>query len=396
MPKLNPFQALQAKPEYISQVTANSANFDSDSEIAAELKKNPLSFLHVTRNHLLRSENVQSLSTLFENSKEYFSQLIEKEIVKPTEGDIFYVYRQTHDDVSHTGIIGLCDIVDYQRNRIRKHEHTRPSTEMFVANLMETVNMIGEPLLLSHHHKQSLEDLLRWVIQTEPNISFEKKGKGHQIWVINDPDIIRAIQTEVGAMEDFYIMDGHHRAASVSNLYHESEDESKRYCMAYLLDSSQLKISSFHRLVKVDSMNDVVLFEQLRSHFWVEEVPDYAVHPEHKGEFILKCSSGSYRLQLKEAREQLDVRELENHVLSNIFQISDSRLDDRISFISTQDELTDAIIESQLPNTYLFLLHPCTFEDIALISDNDEFMPPKSTFVEPKCDSGLFIQPYGE
>jgi uncharacterized protein (DUF1015 family) len=120
------------------------------------------------------------------------------------------------------------------------------------------------------------------------------------------------------------------------------------------------------------------------------------VRPEQKGEFIFKGNEGSYRLRLKMAKDLLDVQELEKKVLSNVFDITDSRLDDRISFISTEDELTEAVIQTQMPNNYLLLLHPCTFEDVALVSDNNEFMPPKSTYVEPKCDGGLFMQVFGK
>ena len=177
---------------------------------------NDLSFLHVTKNHMISTNVGRNSDDVYENAREYFSYLLEKEIVDQHEDEIFFVYRQTHDEISHTGIIGLCDIEDYQNDRIRKHEHTRPATERFIETLLEETNMIGEPLLLSHHHKQSLEDLLRWIIQGESDIVFEKYGKTHQIWVVNDKDIIHAIQNEVHEIDAFYIMDGHHRAASVS------------------------------------------------------------------------------------------------------------------------------------------------------------------------------------
>ncbi|MFT5513038.1 MAG: hypothetical protein ACI8SE_001438, partial [Bacteroidia bacterium] len=193
----------------------------------------------------------------------------------------------------------------------------------------------------------------------------------------------------------FYIMDGHHRAASISNLYSEYGTEEKRYCMTYLLDCNQLKINPFHRIVESDAISEFAVLEKLSEEFWVEEIPDYAVRPEQSGEFILKCSEGSYRLRLKSMVELLDVQELEGKVLASVFGITDSRSDDRISFISTEDELTEAVVRAQSPHVFLFMLHPCTFEEIALVSDNNEVMPPKSTFVEPKCDAGLFMQPYG-
>jgi uncharacterized protein (DUF1015 family) len=396
VPILKPFRAIQAKPEFIKDVTANSSNFNSEEEMAKEMFRNDLSFLHMTKNHLISSKITRSSDDVFENAKAYISYLIDNQKVDQFEDNIFFVYRQTHNEVSHTGIIGLCDIVDYQNDRIRKHEHTRPANENFVANLLEETNIVGEPLLMSHYHKQSLEDLLKWIIQGESDIAFESKGKTHQIWVVQDADIIDAIQNEVREIDAFYIMDGHHRAASVSNLYSELNSDAHRFCMTYLLDCNQLKINSFHRLIKSDTYDFETIIHRLSEDFWVEEIPDYAVRPEQKGEFIFKGNEGSYRLRLKMAKDLLDVQELEKKVLSNVFDITDSRLDDRISFISTEDELTEAVIQTQMPNNYLLLLHPCTFEDVALVSDNNEFMPPKSTYVEPKCDGGLFMQVFGK
>ena len=395
MPILKPFNAIQAKPEFIQQVTANSANYTSDEELAKEMFANDLSFLHVTKNHMISSEISRESEVVYDNAKAYFDYLFENQIIDQFKDDIFFVYRQTYDEMSHTGIIGLCDIVDYQNGKIRKHEHTRPATEAFIENLVEETNIIGEPLLLSHHHKQSLEDLLRWIIQGESDVSFTKKGKTHQIWVVQDGDVIESIQNEVAEIGSFYIMDGHHRAASVSNLYTEDSAPGKRYCMTYLLDCNQLRINPFHRIVQSNSISTKEVFSKLQQYFWVDEMPDYAVRPEQSGEFVLKCDTGTYRLKLKGLDELLDVQELENKVLSSIFGITDSRLDDRISFISTEDELTEAVIRAQNPDNYLFLLHPCTFDDVALISDNGEYMPPKSTFVQPKCDAGLFMQQYG-
>lgn len=396
MPILKPFRAIQAKPEFIKSVTSNSTNFNSEEEMAKELFANDLTYLHVTKNHLMSIKIARNSDVVYENAKDYFTYLFKSQKVDQFKDEIFFVYRQTHDDVSHTGIIGLCDIVDYQNGRIRKHEHTRPATEQFIANLLEDTNIIGEPLLLSHHHKQSIEDLLRWVIKGESDIEFEKKGKTHQIWVVQDQELKQAIQSEVRNIDAFYIMDGHHRAASVSNLYDENQVDSSRYCMTYLLDCNQLKINPFHRLVEVADIDFKQMMSKLEQEFWIDEVPDYALRPEQRGEYILKCQEGSFRLVLKTTVELLDVQEFEKKVLATIFNITDSRLDDRVSFLSTEDQITEAVIKSQSPNTYLFLLQPCTFEDVALISDNNEIMPPKSTFVEPKCDAGLFMQRYAD
>ncbi len=396
MPTLIPFKALQVKPEFISKVAASSSDFNSEQELIEELIGNPNNYLHMSKSHLIDTDLTSASEEFFQNAKVRFDYLLDSEIITELNKEIFYVYRQTEHGVSHTGIIGLCDIVDYQSDKIKKHEHTRPSTEKFLANYIESTEVIGEPVLLSHHHKQSLEDLLRLIIQTDPMVDYEKLERRHQIWQIEDPDVISVIENEVSSLDELYIMDGHHRVASVSNLYKEYGTEEYRYCVSFLLDSNQLTISPFHRLVEGESISFETLVSKLEPSFAIEEIPDYAIRPEHKGEFVLRCSEGSFRLIHKQSSPQLDVQLLEETVLKQIFGVTDSRLDDRIRFIAADEDLTGALLEASMPGKYLFLLYPCTFEEIAEISDNNQFMPPKSTFVEPKCDSGMFIQRYGK
>lgn len=395
MPVLKPFQAFLAKPGFTHLVAANSSDYKSERALVADLRNNPNSYLRMSKNHLLKDGGSQISAEFFKNAKVCFDYLIDTEVVDRFKDDIFFVYRQTALGVSHTGIIGLCDILDYNEDRIKKHEHTRPTTENFLANYIDATQVIGEPVLLSHHHKQSLEDFLRWIIQGEPTIDYTKNEKRHQIWAITDQEQIDVIQKEVGALDELYIMDGHHRIASVSKLYQKYNHDNYRYCVSFLIDSNQLSVNPFHRLVQVDSKSFDELILELETAFVVEEIPDYAIRPEHKGEFVLRCSEGSFRLIHKHSSPLLDVQLLESTVLSRLFKIEDSRLDDRISFIASEEELSEAVIQSSLPGNYLFILYPCTFEEIAQISDRNEFMPPKSTFVEPKCDSGMFIQPYG-
>lgn len=395
MPKLFPFKAITPKPEYASQVCANSTHFKSEAELCEHIRENPNSFLRLTKNHLLNENIGPTSSEFFKNSKAYISQLFESQAVRSFSRDIFVVYRQSTSEYAHTGVIGLCDIEDYVQGRILKHEHTRPTTESFVSNLMEATEIIGEPLLLSHHHKQSLEDLLRFVIQEPVELEFQKHGKTHQFWYIESTELVEAMKTEVSSVGNYYIMDGHHRAASVSKLYQEKQSDDFRYCLTYLVDSNQLVINAFHRLVKDDSIKFSELMNYLSHRFEVEEIAEYIVHPEGKGEFILICEQGNFRLSLKERQLELDVQELELRVLETFFDVADSRLDDRISFVAVEEEVQDAIQLAKQPGHFLFMLHPCSFEDVASISDKGEFMPPKSTFVNPKCDSGIVLQNYG-
>ncbi|MCB9261932.1 MAG: DUF1015 domain-containing protein [Flavobacteriales bacterium] len=386
-----------AHTEFIPQVAVRSSDFSNNEELLVEMRNNPHSYLHLTKNDLLSDEYAHFSQEFFKNSKAYISHLIENEIISRFEQDIFFVYRQTSNGTSHTGIIGLVDILDYQKNKIKKHEHTRHVTEGFVMELLNHTKIIGDPLLLSHHHKQSLEDLLRWVISHPADIDYEKREKRHQIWYIESENLVETFRNEVETIQDFYIMDGHHRAAGVNNLYNQSESKKDRYCLAYLIDCNQLSISPFHRLVKQNKIMLPDLLEALSENFLVTEQPEYVFRPDGRGQMVLKTAEKTYMLTALNTLPNLDVQVIENDILNDIFGITNSRTDDRVDFIKDDEvSLNNALGCTKVDGNFLFLLHPCTFEEIADISDKNEIMPPKSTYVEPKCPAGLFLQKYGQ
>ncbi len=83
-----------------------------------------------------------------------------------------------------------------------------------------------------------------------------------------------------------------------------------------------------------------------------------------------------------------DVRDFEIEGIS----IGDSALD-----FFTKSDIDKSVKEaSQYPNDeykIAFILKPITIDAIKKVADNNETMPPKSTYVEPKLRSGLTIYP---
>jgi uncharacterized protein (DUF1015 family) len=395
LPRLSPFSAFRPEPSLANSVSASATDFASEAEMILDLKANPDSYLYVTKSHLILADVTNDPKSMFPFAANFINRLKEEGKLVQDQNDSYYIYRQTLNGESHTGIVGLCDMIDYQEDRIKKHELTKPEREYFISNLIKTTNTIGEPLLMSHTHKQSLEDLLRIMIIPDPDLSFDSHNCHHQIWAINEPENLEKIAFEMESISDYYIMDGHHRAASANNIYQSDPSEKNRYVLSLVLDANQLKIKPFHRFIEGCSLPHEQLMEKLALNFEITETKDYVLHPEQQGDFVLKCCRGDFYLTTKKEMKGLDVSILENLVIKPIFQIQDSRSDERIQFISDNEELQLALTKLESPDNFLFLLHPCRFEDISHASDNKLVMPAKSTYVEPKCRSGLFLQEYG-
>jgi len=90
--------------------------------------------------------------------------------------------------------------------------------------------------------------------------------------------------------------------------------------------------------------------------------------------------------------DSLDVSILHNLLIAPIFGITDPRSDERIDFVGGVKGVKE--LERRVDSGEMrvaFVLYPTSIEDLMKISDSDCIMPPKSTWFEPKLQSGIFI-----
>ena len=88
----------------------------------------------------------------------------------------------------------------------------------------------------------------------------------------------------------------------------------------------------------------------------------------------------------------LDVTILSNLVLDRILGIHDLRTDSRIDFVGGirgLGELSARVDSSEME--VAFALYPVSMKQLTDIADSGNIMPPKTTWFEPKLQSGLAI-----
>ena len=83
---------------------------------------------------------------------------------------------------------------------------------------------------------------------------------------------------------------------------------------------------------------------------------------------------------------------LQTHVFKSLFGIEDARNDARLSYApGTLDSAALKAKYGAQPEQALFELSAVTPEQLMHTADQGGFLPPKSTWIEPKLRSGLFI-----
>jgi uncharacterized protein (DUF1015 family) len=89
---------------------------------------------------------------------------------------------------------------------------------------------------------------------------------------------------------------------------------------------------------------------------------------------------------------RLDVSILQDRLLSPLLGIHDPRTDTRIHFVGGIRGNTELVrLVDRGEYAVAFSLFPTSIRELIELADQDQIMPPKSTWFEPKLRSGLFV-----
>jgi uncharacterized protein (DUF1015 family) len=394
VPNIFSFKALRPDPEYVSRVTAKSTDFPNQEDLVHEIRTNPLTFHHLTKSHLSYSGAFQEPEKFLPFAAQYIQDMKAKGILIKEDKESFYIYEQTRKDGKvFKGVIALCSIEDYKKNKIKKHEEIRPSRLKFLVELFKTTKVMGEPTLLAHNGSVPLD-----ISKAEKIYSFTTLDqKSHSVYRVSEDSQVLEIKNAISAIDSLYIADGHHRSASTEEFNQNVARLENDKSLCCIMHEEDLEILPFHRLIKpiVNIQTDQII-ASLSHKFIVSKSEDSLYDIENRNEFGLYVGKQWYRIKLKSVSDLPDVQILEDLVVRDIFKIADSRTDSQISFhphTSGEAMLKNLVDE----DTYSIAIttKACTFSEVRNVSDNNSTMPPKSTYIEPKLRAGLIIQEFG-
>jgi uncharacterized protein (DUF1015 family) len=396
-----PFRAVRPARDKAHLVASRSYVSYSARQLRSKLTENPFSFLHVIHPDMTATKlhKTIDLESRFRLVRRKYESCLEDEILVREEKPSFYIYRQIKNGHPFTGIIGAVSVDDYLQGRIKKHEHTLARREDTFVKYLDTTNINAEPVLLMAQSSKAIEDIFEKYLDLRPEYDFSTTNKvRHQLWVVNDVADIKNISEAYAAMDALYIADGHHRSSSSARLQqmrkHQSTGEHNPadFCLAYILEESNVRIYEFNRIVKdLNGLSAEHFLKSLEQHFYVNEAPA-GYKPMGKGEFSMYLNKTWYALNLKHSSKKLDAQILSDVILGPVLGIEDLRKDKRIAFIEGprgMDGLKSAVDKNK--GGVGFGLFPVNVHELKQIADASESMPPKSTWVEPKLRSGLVV-----
>ena len=377
MAEIRAFAAFRPAAGMEDKIAALPYDVFNREEAKRVVRSNPLSFLAIDRAETQFPDTVSTYDDrVYQKARDMLDEAIENGSFVQDPAPCYYLYEQTMNGRSQTGIVACSSIDDYLSGVIKKHENTRVTKELDRIRHVDTCNAQTGPIFLCYRNDAVLDSLMARCRLNAPACDFVSDGNiRNRVWVINDPADLETIHSAFQKMDRIYIADGHHRCASA------------------------VKVGLKRSVSDLCGRTPHEFLDALRPIFEIRCCGKEPVRPAQKGEFgLYLCDGNWYRLKLREEPDSsdpvaaLDVSILQDRVLTPILKIGDPKEDPRIDFIGGIRGLKE--LERRVDSGSMaaaFSMYPTSLDELFAVADAGELMPPKSTWFEPKLLSGLFI-----
>ncbi|HET6976884.1 MAG TPA: DUF1015 family protein [Pyrinomonadaceae bacterium] len=405
MAVIRPFRALRPQVDHAEAVASVPYDVVNTDEARALANGNALSFLHVSRPEIDLPPGTDIHSdAVYRKAVENFEKLIAECPMEKESEPSLYLYRLIMGKHEQFGIVACCSVDEYDNSTIRKHERTRRDKEDDRTRHMLMLKAQTGPVFLTYRRRADIDEQVAAAINATPLYDLKAAdGVQHTIWRLSDT---AALVKSFASVPLLYIADGHHRAASASRARAELRDQSfahtgkedYNYFLTVIFPDSQVQILAYNRTVQdLNGLTKEQFVDVVREQFTITE--NASPEPPERGNWSMYLDGKWYGLQLSPATTlpsgtvaALDVSILQDRLLDPILGIKDVRTDKRVDFIGGlrgTKELERLVDEGKA--AVAFSMFPTTVNELLMVSDANEIMPPKSTWFEPKLRDGLLI-----
>ena len=185
MPLICPFPGLRPLPEKAAEVAAPPYDVLDSNEARERAKGKPWSFLHISKPEIDLAPGTDPYSPeVYAKGKENFIRMIEEGVLKQDSVPCYYLYRLIMGDHQQTGLVAAASVADYDTNRIRKHEFTRPDKEDDRVRQVDALSAQTGPVFLTYKHNAIIDELAAKATSAAPEIDIvADTGVRHSLWV---------------------------------------------------------------------------------------------------------------------------------------------------------------------------------------------------------------------
>lgn len=407
MAVIKAFECIRPDEKVADRVAALPYDVYNREEALKEVEREPLSFLAIDRAETQFDSSVDTYADcVYDKARELLdSRIADGTFITDTD-KAYYVYELTMNGRTQTGIAACASIDDYNNNIIKKHENTRADKEQDRINHVDRCSAQTGPIFLAYRADEVIRNEVAKAKETKPLYSFTSPdGIRHQVYKISNAQSVENIEKAFAGIDDIYIADGHHRAASAVKVGLKRREEHPdytgeeefNYFLSVLFPDEELMIMPYNRVAKdINGYSKEEFIKKIEEKFEIEESAA-AVEPAYKAEFGMYLDEKWYKLKAKkeilsdDPVDGLDVAILQNNLLEPVLGIHDPKTDKRIDFVGGIRGLLELEKRCHTDCVLAFSMYPTSIAELFAVADAGRLMPPKSTWFEPKLRSGLFI-----
>ena len=407
MAVIKAFECIRPDEKVADRVAALPYDVYNREEALKEVEREPLSFLAIDRAETQFDSSVDTYADcVYDNARELLDGRIADGTFITDTDKAYYVYELTMNGRTQTGIAACASIDDYNNNIIKKHENTRADKEQDRINHVDRCSAQTGPIFLAYRADEVIRNEVAKAKEEKPLYSFTSPdGIRHHVYKISNAQSVENIEKAFAGIDDIYIADGHHRAASAVKVGLKRREEHPdytgeeefNYFLSVLFPDEELMIMPYNRVVKdLNGYSKEEFIKKIEEKFEIEESAA-AVEPAYKAEFGMYLDEKWYKLKAKkdilsdDPVDGLDVAILQNNLLEPVLGIHDPKTDKRIDFVGGIRGLLELEKRCHTDCVLAFSMYPTSIAELFAVADAGRLMPPKSTWFEPKLRSGLFI-----
>ena len=383
----------------------NYDEFQSDLEVFAMLRPRPDNILKVTMPHTA----VTAPSLFLEEGGEEALSLARVNLdhlkghpqMRHRRG-VLYLYELTHRDHPDMRQIGLGGSALTKEIRtdeqpdgvIIRNEGIRPEKAEGRAHLINaTQSYIGTVNLTVQDRDGSFVATMESIADgREPDFeTLDEDKHRHRVWIIDEADQIATLTDALAKQPAAYVADGNHRSAAAAALGRDD-------FLAVFFTTGRMGLAPYNRLVRPTGLSDAEVAQRLAESFDIDPAPSQPYQPTEIHDIGLYLAGTWHRLRPKagtfdpaRADESIDSDIVQRKLLDGVLGLSDPK-DKRINFVGGNKDA--AWLQRQVDegdDQLAITLAPVTMDQFVAVCEQGVFMPPKSTWFEPKIRSGLVV-----
>jgi uncharacterized protein (DUF1015 family) len=301
-----------------------------------------------------------------------------------------YIYEFHGEGKTMRGVWAKTDLSETLTETIKRHEETVSSKVASLKTDKGKGKIEKSPILLVYQEDDHLSTLIDFVVGQQQPLESEWSQLGHFLYQVADDKLIGKFCAEFAKLNQVYLADGHHRLEAAYAL----QKMVPQQISSLFVSAQSISIAAFHRLIHGIDISHTTLMEKLKKYYYVSKIPNNKPYKPDKRNRMGLCFEGEwYQLDLNtdltELSQRPDTAILQDMILAPVLGVTKPKEDDRLNCFP--DGKWDKFLAELETSTVSigFSLYPMTVDEFVATAEKGRFLPPKSTWIEPKIPQGF-------